>query len=241
MKHKRKDTSPVVSQRQKIDFVLSVKDFPWSEKQKKLIELIQDSKTKIVFIHGPAGSAKTLIAAYTALVALAEKKISDLVYVRQPVESSKYNIGYLKGDINEKLTPYLQPLEDKLLELLSKGEVNKLKEDERLICAPIGHLRGRTFNAQYVILDEAQNLGTQDFLLAMTRLGKFSKMLIIGDSMQPDIKDGAFDKVSTLFDNPIAKENGIHVFRFDKSDIFRSEILGFIIEQFEVLQRGGVK
>lgn len=154
MKHQKADTSVSVPQRGKIKFDLHIREFPWSAKQLEFIELAQNKETKFIFLHGPAGSAKTLLAVYCALNKLQHKVHSDIVYVRQPVESSKHNIGYLKGDIQEKLTPYAQPLEDKLNELLSPTDVKRLAEDNRIVCAPIGHMRGRTFNAQSVIVDE---------------------------------------------------------------------------------------
>ncbi len=230
---RKKDTSPTVSQRDKIAFEVKIREFNWSEKQKRLIELIQGKNSKVIFVQGPAGSAKTHLAVYTALRALNEKRIGEIVYVRQPVESSKYNVGYLKGDLQEKLTPYAQPLEDKLNEFLAKGDIDKLKKEERIICAPVGHMRGRTFNANYILVDEAQNLTSEDFLLILTRLGKFSKMIVTGDIMQPDVKNSAFQKVACLFDDEKSAEKGIHSFTFGKEDIFRNEILAYIIEKFE--------
>ncbi len=230
---KKKDTSLKIQQREKVAFELNIQEFPWSDKQKELINLLFDKKTKIVFLQGPAGSAKTHIAVYAALRAMNEKKIGEIVYVRQPVESSKYSLGYLKGDIQEKLTPYAQPLDDKLNEFLSKADVEKLHKEERIVCVPVGHMRGRTFNANYIIVDEAQNLSVEDLLLILTRLGKFSKMIITGDIMQPDIRNSAFQKVFNLFDDEQSKERGIHTFQFKKEDIFRNEVLAFIIEKFE--------
>jgi len=237
MKNQKKDTSPKVTQREKVGYQLNIKELEWSEKQKALNELIADKKTKIIFLSGPAGSSKTANSVYCALKALNEKKIGEIVYVRQPVESSKYTLGFLKGDLQEKLTPYAQPLDDKLNEFLGKPDIEKLRKEERIQCVPVGHMRGRTFNASYVICDEAQNLSVEDLLLVMTRLGKFSKMIITGDIMQPDIKNSAFQKVASLFDDEASKEKGIHNFTFGKEDIFRNEILSFIIEKFENFER----
>lgn len=230
------DTSPQVAQRDKIDFDLKIREFNWSENQQKLIQTVQSKESKYIFIQGPAGSAKTHLAVYTALQAMNERKIGEIVYVRQPVESSQYNIGFLKGDIQDKLTPYAQPLKDKLNELLPPSQITRLEAEERLICAPIGHMRGRTFNGNYVIVDEAQNLSAKDFLLIMTRLGKFAKMIIAGDIMQPDVKNSAFQKVACLFDDEQSREKGVQVITFGKEDIFRNEILSFIIEKFEAFQ-----
>lgn len=232
-KTRKPDTSPVVHQREKLAFDLNIREFNWSEKQQELIRLVQQKDTKYVFLQGPAGSAKTHLAVYLALNALNERRISDIVYVRQPVESSRHNLGYLKGDIQEKLTPYAQPLQDKLAEFLPPSQITKLSDEQRIICAPVGHMRGRTFNANYVIVDEAQNLSSEDFLLIMTRLGKFSKMIITGDVMQPDVRNSAFQKISDLFDDEASKAKGIQTFAFGKEDIFRNEILSFVIEKFE--------
>jgi phosphate starvation-inducible PhoH-like protein len=227
------DTSPQVAQRDKIDFDLKIREFNWSENQKSLIQKIQSKETKYIFVQGPAGSAKTHLAVYTALQAMNERRIGEIVYVRQPVESSRHNIGFLKGDIQDKLTPYAQPLKDKLNEFLPNSQITRLEDEERIICAPVGHMRGRTFNANYVIVDEAQNLSSEDFLLIMTRLGKFSKMIIAGDIMQPDVNNSAFQKVACLFDDERSREKGVEVVTFGKEDIFRNEILSFIIEKFE--------
>lgn len=233
MKKHKPDQSVSVPQRAKIEYDLTISEFPWSEKQKELIEIINDKATKFVFVLGPAGSSKTMIGVYTALKAMQARRISDIVYVRQPVESSKFNIGYLKGDIQEKLTPYAQPLEDKLGEFLTPSSIRKLKDDSRIDCVPVGHMRGRSFNAKYILVDEAQNLAYEDFLLVMTRLGKHSKMIIGGDMMQPDIKNSAFQKVASLFDDEESRSRGIRVFRFGKEDIFRDESLSYVIEKFE--------
>ncbi len=235
MKKHKPDTSQFVSQRKTIDFDLAIREFKWSEKQKSFIQLAGDKATNVIFLQGPAGSAKTLLAIYAALVALKEKRASELIYIRQAVESSKFNIGYLKGDLQDKLTPYAQPMHDKLNELLSKGDIQKLESDERIICAPVGHMRGRTFNRDYIIVDESQNLSQEDFLLIMTRLGKFSKMIFTGDVMQPDIKNNAFQKIASLFSDETAQKKGIHNVIFNKDDIFRNEVLSFIIERFEEL------
>jgi len=231
------DSSPAVPQREKISFDLKIREFPWTQKQLELIELIKRKDTKYVFVQGPAGSTKTHVAVYASLLALNEKRISDIVYVRQPVESSRHNLGYLKGDIQEKLTPYSQPLRDKLGEFLCPSQITKLDDEARLVCAPVGHMRGRTFNANYVLVDEAQNLSSEDFLLIMTRLGKFSKMIIAGDVMQPDVKNSAFQKIASLFDGEDSRARGIHSFTFGKEDILRNEVLSFVIEKFEKMSQ----
>lgn len=228
-----KDKSPYVFQKDKIGYQLRINEFPWSPKQQELIDLISAKETKVCFIKGPAGTAKTLLAVHAALHAMNEKKIGELIYIRQPVESSKHTLGFLKGGLEEKLQPYLQPLQDKLQELLTKSDIDKLTKEERIVGVPIGHLRGRSFNVNYIIVDEAQNLTKEDMLLVMTRLGKFSKIIFCGDIMQSDINKSAYLDTFNRFDDEKAVDKGIITFTFGKEDIFRNEILSFIIERFE--------
>jgi len=231
------DTSPRVHQRDKISAALKIRALPWSDKQKELLSILEDKTTKIVFVTGPAGSAKTCCAVYAALKSLNEKRVSDILYLRQPVESSTHNIGFLKGSIEDKIDPYQAPLDDKLSEFLSDSEINILRKDERLHTIPIGFLRGRSFACQYIIFDEAQNGDKHDLLLVMTRLGKFSKLIITGDTSQSDIKQSALEKVSAVFDSEESRSHGIHVFKFGKEDIFRNEVLSHVIEKFEEMNQ----
>ncbi len=231
---KKKDNSPFVAyQKPRLEFPLKLREFPWSEKQQEFIRIMQDRSTSVMFLQGPAGTAKSLLSVYCALNSMDTGGAREIFYVRQPVESSKFGLGFLKGDLQEKLTPFLLPLQDKLHELLSEGEIKKLDEGKRIVGVPIGHLRGRTFTNSYIIVDECQNLTAQDILLVMTRMGKFSKLILTGDIMQPDIKSNAFQQVGTLFDDEESKRRGIRTFNFGKEDIFRNEILAYVIEKFE--------
>lgn len=235
-KNKRKeDKSPVVPQRDKIEGLLDIREFQWTENQKKFIELLNSKNTKIVFCKGPAGTAKSLLAVYSALKAVNEKKIGEIFYIRNPVESSTHNLGFLKGDLHSKLDPYLQPLMDKLHELLPKSQVERLLREERVKGLPVGFLRGLSINASYIICDEAQNLSIHDLLLITTRMGKFSKLILIGDIRQSDIKNSGFEKIYNLFDDKKSSDKGIMVFKFGTDDIMRNDILAYIIEKFEEL------
>lgn len=231
------DNSPKVHQRNKINFDLKIRGFPWSPKQQELLKILEDKTTKIVFITGPAGSAKTCCSIYAALKSLSEKRVSDILYLRQPVESSTHNIGFIPGEVGLKMNPYQAPLDEKLGEFLSESEIANLHKDERLHTIPIGFLRGRSFNSNYIIFDEAQNGDKHDLLLVMTRLGKFSKLIITGDTSQSDIKQSALEKVSAIFDSEESRSHGIHVFRFGKEDIFRNEVLSHVIEKFEEMNQ----
>jgi len=172
-----------------------------------------------------------------ALKKIKEKKISEIYYSRVPVESSVHGIGYIKGTSEEKMSPYVQPLTDKLNELLPEPQVRALMSDNRVIGLPLGFLRGLNISNAAFIMDEAQNCRVEDFLLVMRRMANFSNLYILGDAQQSDIKNSGFNRVYNLFDNDIAKEHGIHTFQFGKEDIVRSEILSYVIESFESIRQ----
>jgi len=235
-KQKIQDKSPVVPQRDKIENFLEIKQLGWTDNQKKFIELIHNKENKIIFCKGPAGTAKSLLSVYCALKALNDKKIGEIFYIRNPVESSTHNLGFLKGDLHSKLDPYLQPLMDKLHELLPKQQVERLLKEERIKGLPVGFLRGLSINASYIICDEAQNLSIHDLLLITTRMGRFSKLILIGDIRQSDIKNSGFEKIYNLFDDKKSLDKGIVTFKFGTDDIMRNDILAYIIEKFETLK-----
>ena len=235
-KKKIQDKSPIVPQRDKIENFLEIKQLAWTDNQKKFIELVQNKETKVIFCKGPAGTAKSLLSVYSALRALNDKKIGEIFYIRNPVESSTHNLGFLKGDLHSKLDPYLQPLMDKLHELLSKSQVERLLREERIKGLPVGFLRGLSINASYIICDEAQNLSVHDLLLITTRMGRFSKLILIGDIRQSDIKNSGFERIYNLFDDKKSADKGIVTFKFGRDDIMRNNILAYIIEKFEELK-----
>lgn len=227
------DTSPSVPQRGKIKNTLSIRPFPWTEKQNDLIELITDKKTKVVFVKGVAGTAKTLIATYCGLTLLNERKISDIMYVRSVVESASRSIGFLKGDNDEKFGPYIAPLEDKLQELLTVQDVQSLVNDNRIHGIPVNFMRGVSWAAKYAIIDESANFTFKELVTIITRLGKFSKFIIIGDVKQADIKDSGFSAMYDLFNDEESKQNGIHCFEFGIQDVQRSEELKYILTKID--------
>ena len=236
-KNKRKeDRSPIVPQRDKIEGLLNIQEFEWTENQRRFIELLREKNTKIIFCKGPAGTAKSLLSVYAALKSLNDKKIGEIFYIRNPVESSTHNLGFLKGDLHSKLDPYLQPLMDKLHELLPKQQVERLLKEERVKGLPVGFLRGLSINASYIVCDEAQNLSIHDLLLITTRMGRFSKLIFIGDIRQSDIKNSGFEKIYNLFDDKKSFEKGIVTFKFGTEDIMRNDVLGYIITKFEELE-----
>lgn len=231
----KKDTSPRVFQNDKINYVLDINERDdLTERQKELLELIDNKHTRVVFISGPAGTSKTYLSIYAGLKLMNQKKISDIVYVRSIAESASKSLGSLPGEANEKMEPFLMPLRDKLEELLDKGQLNKLIKEERVQGIPINYLRGASVNAKIVIIDEGQNLDYKELTTALTRIGKFSKFIILGDPLQSDIgKKSGFMDMFDLFNSNESKEQGIHCFSFTKDDIVRSGILKYIVEMIE--------
>lgn len=231
----KQDTSPIIPQRSKFRGNLSIYDRELTENQKKFLEIAGDKETKIMFVSGPAGSAKTYLSVLHALKMISEKRVSDLIYIRSAVESSSNSLGFLPGLTSEKLAPYIQPLMDKLEELLPKNEIGILMKEERIITIPVGFLRGLNWNAKAIILDEAQNTTTKELLTFMTRIGEFSKVFILGDPEQSDINGkSGFQKMLSSFDDEESAQNGIRVFKFTEQDIVRSALVKFIIQKIRL-------
>lgn len=235
-KTETKDTSPKVHQREKIDYTLNLRGLEWTEKQKAFIDLSTNKDTRIVFLSGPAGTSKSILAVYSALELLNQKRVSDIIYVRTIVESAAHSMGTLPGDADQKLQFFVSVLNDKLEELLPSGDIKRLHADERVRGMPVNYLRGASYNAKVVIVDEAQNANFSELLTSLTRIGKFTKYFILGDPMQTDLKhkeQSGFKAMFDLFNDKESKEQGIHCVEFTKDDIMRSEILKFIINKVE--------
>ena len=188
----------------------------------------------MVFVSGPAGTSKTYITIYAALKLLNSKKISDLLYIRSAVESSDNKLGFLPGEAHEKMAPYIQPLLEKLYELLPKNQIDQLEKEERINSIPLGFLRGLNWNAKCIIADEAQNMTAKELITLITRTGEFSKVFIMGDPEQSDINGkSGFIKTLNIFDDEESRQNGIFVFKFDEEDIVRSVLVKYIIKKIK--------
>ena len=184
-----------------------------------------------------AGTSKTLISTYAGLLALADKKVSDIVYIRSVVESASSKLGFLPGDMDEKFGPYLEPLMDKLDEVVGPEITKILVQNELVGARPVNYLRGCQFAGKFVIADEAQNFTVGELTTLVTRIGEFSKVIICGDPMQSDIGNSGFNKFIQLFDNPESAIAGIKVFKFGEEDIVRSKILKFIVTKLKELEK----
>lgn len=233
-KEVKKDTSPKIFQRDKINFDINIKERDdLTEKQKRIIETALHRDTRCIFIDGLYGTGKTILAVLSALKLLNQRKVSEIIYVRNPVEATTTGkIGFLKGDTGEKMAPYIGPLYDKLEELLSEADSKRLQTDNRVFGMPIGFVRGRSWNSRVIIVDEASSMSWDDLFLILSRCGEYTRIFFVGDSAnQNDIGHKAgFRKMFDLFSDEESKENGIHTFELkDYDDIKRSKLLQFVM------------
>lgn len=209
--------------------------FKFSEKQKKLLEICLNPETKIVFVTGPAGSSKTFMAVYSALNLLAANKDWDMTYIRSLAESADRGIGSLPGTVEEKFAPFMIPLEDKMDEIITAPSMINLKKDGVINAIPVNFIRGSSWTNKIIVCDEAQNFSKKELITIITRIGENAKLFICGDLMQSDIRSSGFNQFNELFEGADSEAQGIHVFKFDKDDIYRSEILKFIVGKLEKL------
>jgi phosphate starvation-inducible PhoH-like protein len=236
-----KDQSQWVSQRKKIEFDLRiVQKHKLTDKQKKIIETCEDKTTKAIMIDGLYGTGKSCIAVLASLKLLANKKIDEIIFIRNPVESSTTGrIGFIPGTIEEKMSPYSAVFYDKLSEFVSEADIKRLEKDNRITSIPVGFVRGRSWNCKAIIVDEASSMTWDDLFLIFTRCGMYSKIFFIGDSEnQNDIGSKAgFKLLCSQFNDEESREEGIHFFEMkDESDIVRSPLLKFIMKKVGLLK-----
>lgn len=230
----KNDTSPIVYQRPKLKHELLIFERELTVKQKDFLNIALNKDTKMVFISGPAGTSKTYITIYSALKLLNQKKVSDLLYIRSAVESADSKIGFLPGEADEKMAPYIQPLLEKLSELLPKRDIDILQKEDRIDSIPLGFLRGLNWNAKCIVADEAQNMTVKELTTLITRVGEFSKVFILGDPDQSDINGkSGFIKILNTFDDEESRQNGIYTFKFDEEDIVRSNLVKYIAKKLK--------
>ncbi len=232
--NKKSDTSPRVHQNTKIRDDVKIDQRELTPKQIELLELLKNKNTKCVFISGPAGTSKTFTSILAGLYLLNQKRVSEIVYVRSIVESSDSKLGFLPGEMDEKMSPYIQPLIDKLEELLPKHDIDKLKKEERIHGFPINFLRGLSWNAKCIVADEAQNMTKKELTTLITRVGEFSKLFICGDPDQSDINGkSGFVPMMNVFDDEESRNNGVYVFKFGEDDIVRSGLVKFVLKKLK--------
>ncbi len=206
---------------------------PKTETQKEYIEAIQ--KYDIVIGIGPAGTGKTYLAMAMAVNALLKKQVTRIVLARPAVEAGE-KLGFLPGDIEEKVSPYLRPLYDALFDMMEPEKVAKYIERGVIEIAPLAFMRGRTLNDSFIILDEAQNTTSEQMKMYLTRLGFNSKTVITGDVTQIDLPAG---KLSGLVEaERILKGiEGIRFVYFSERDVVRHRLVQEIIRAYERYER----
>lgn len=197
--------------------------------QMRYIQAIK--KYDIVLGIGPAGTGKTFLAVSMAIAALKKGLVRRIILARPAVEAGE-SLGFLPGDLKEKVDPYLRPLYDALYSLLGKEHVDRLIERETIEIAPLAYMRGRTLDHAFIILDEAQNTTKQQMKMFLTRLGFDSKMIINGDVSQIDLPAG---QKSGLLDasDVLRGVDDIKTIRFKKEDVIRHPLVSSIIQAYE--------
>jgi phosphate starvation-inducible PhoH-like protein len=208
--------------------------FKFTQNQVDFLKTTLDPETKLMFLAGPAGTAKTYMAVYSALQLLMDANLEkEILYIRSIAESSQKGLGSLPGSIEEKFGVFAGPFYDKLEEMMHPSDVKILKEKNLFDCIPVNFVRGSNWNDTIVIIDEAQNFCHNELMTVLTRIGEDSKIIICGDMMQSDIRNSGFSNIFDSFDDQESKDNGIHATRFGTEDIKRSEILKFIVSKLE--------
>ena len=202
---------------------------PRSEKQKNYIRSLKESD--IVISAGPAGTGKTFLAVAVALTMLLEKKIERIILSRPAVEAGE-RLGFLPGDMREKVDPYLRPLYDSLYDLLDFEKIQKKIEVGDIEIAPLAFMRGRTLKNSFAILDESQNATDTQIKMFLTRIGFRSKTVVTGDVSQVDLPK---DTKSGLIDclEFVDKIKGVRISNFDSSDVVRHRIVRDIINAYD--------
>lgn len=217
------------------DFRFKQRAFKFTENQKKLIDIVNDERTQMVLIEGPAGTAKSLTAVYCGLLLLKEKKIDSIMYLRSVVESAQKSMGFLPGSSDDKMQFFTEIIEDKLSELVEPKDIPGFHIKKKIETMPLNYIRGCSWRKKFIIADEIQNYNSKEILSTMTRIGVGSKMILCGDNDQSDIKNSGFKTVFKLFDTEESRERGIFTFKFTENDIVRSEIVKYIVTQFKKL------
>jgi phosphate starvation-inducible PhoH-like protein len=202
---------------------------PKTLQQKRYVEAVKSHD--LIFGVGPAGTGKTFLAMAMAVAALKNEEVTRIVLTRPAVEAGEA-LGFLPGDLQEKIFPYLRPLYDALNDMLENEEIQRYMDKGIIEIAPLAYMRGRTLSHSFIILDEAQNTTTEQMFMFLTRLGQDSKCVITGDPSQVDLphnkKSGLVEAVQAL-----TGTEGISFTKFDEVDVIRHELVQRIIRAYK--------
>lgn len=204
---------------------------PKTVNQRNYVELI--NKNDIVFGIGPAGTGKTYLAMAMAINAFRNNEVDRIILTRPAVEAGE-SLGFLPGDLQEKIDPYLRPIYDAMFDILGYENFEKFKERGLIEVAPLAYMRGRTLDNAYIILDEAQNTTNEQMKMFLTRIGYGSKAIVTGDITQVDLPRGK--KSGLLVATNILRDiKGISFLEFEKTDVVRHPLVQKIIGAYEKL------
>lgn len=206
---------------------------PKTKGQREYIEAM--NKFDIVFGIGPAGTGKTYLAMASAVEALKNQKVRRIILTRPAIEAGE-SLGYLPGDMYEKISPYLKPLYDALYDMMEAERIEKYLENGIIEAAPLAYMRGRTLNDAFIILDEAQNATAEQMKMFLTRIGFDSKVVITGDVTQSDLPEGK--PTGLIQAQEILKDiEGIKFIYFTGYDVVRHELVQKIIRAYDQANR----
>ena len=200
--------------------------------QQKLVALAK--KNDMIFAIGPAGTGKTYTGVALAVKALKDKQVKRIILTRPAVEAGE-NLGFLPGDLKEKLDPYMQPLYDALRDMIQQEKLNSHLENGTIQIAPLAFMRGRTLDNAFVILDEAQNTTHSQMKMFLTRMGKNAKFMVTGDPGQIDLPRRVISGLKEAL--LILKEtNGIGIVKLDQKDVIRHSLVKKIIDAYDRIE-----
>ncbi len=200
--------------------------------QRKIIDSV--NKNDMVFAIGPAGTGKTYTGIALAVKALKNKNVKRIILTRPAIEAGE-NLGFLPGDLKEKLDPYMQPLYDSLKDMIPSEKLKKYMEDEVIQIAPLAFMRGRTLDNAFVILDEGQNTTHSQMKMFLTRMGKNAKFIITGDPGQVDLPRNAISGIKEAI--LILKSTpGVGIVHLDESDVIRNKLVKKIVDAYKNIE-----
>ncbi len=203
--------------------------------QKQYIKAIDDNT--VIFGIGPAGTGKTYLAMAKAVIALKNKQVSRIILTRPAVEAGE-KLGFLPGDLQNKVDPYLRPLYDALYDFMGTESYSRLAEKGVIEVAPLAYMRGRTLNDSFIILDEAQNCTFEQMKMFLTRLGEGSKTVITGDITQIDLPDEKKSGLAAVADM-LQSIDGVAAVRLTHRDVVRHKLVKEIVKAFEKAEKKG--